>query len=365
MLSTEWKCTQPLDEQFLQLPFQVYRNDRHWLGEDSQSIRAAFSDQNDFFENGKAWVGCSDQCRLAGFIEEESVIGGKKCAYFGFWESQNDLEENQRLFSQFEEWARSQGVEVVFGPINFNTYGLNRLRLDGFEQPAFLGEPYNPFYYPEILQSLGYTVCYRYQSRFHSAPEVWAEEMMPYYLEQKQRLNSQFKVEALSQAVWMQNLDELYQVIDVAFQDNFAYRPISKSLFKQGFGKDFIEKSCPNTSNIMFDSENRIAGFFIAFPDYAPLLHDIEDKSKTAILNFDSCQSDLPKPRSLLAKTGAVHPRHRNSGIFTWMANEILMRSQGRYEHICSALIREDNHSLKYAMRCPEYRTYGLFSKTL
>ncbi len=361
----DWNPSQTLDEAFIRLPFDIYQKDNFWLGENSAAVRLAFSDRNDFFKSGKSWVGNTDKCRLAGFIEADNVIEGKKAAYFGYWETYNDVKDNRYLFSQFEQWAKKQGADIVYGPINFNTYGSNRLRVDAFDQPAFIGEPYNPDYYPVLLRKMGYQICYRYQSRFHRDPPQWAQEMDALYQKQKLVLGNQFQIKALTPDIWLQRLDELYEVIDVAFRSNFAYRPISKLQFINGFGKGYINKACPKTSNIVFDENNRVVGFFVAFPDYAPLLQLRENRSGEVTTDYQTCYRDLVEPRLLLAKTGAVHPDYRTSGVFTWMANEILMNSLGRYEHICSAMIREDNHSLGYAMRCPIQRTYGLFSKNI
>ena len=83
----------------------------------------------------------------------------------------DELEPNQILFQRFEQWAKSNGAEAVYGPINFTTHGLYRVRLDYFEHGCFPGESYNPSYYPALLEKLGYQVNQHYYS-IYSIPDL-------------------------------------------------------------------------------------------------------------------------------------------------------------------------------------------------
>ncbi|MBK9186438.1 MAG: hypothetical protein IPM78_09275 [Moraxellaceae bacterium] len=44
----EWNNSQSLPEAFIQLPYQIYQHDSHWLGEDENSLRAQFSAANTY-----------------------------------------------------------------------------------------------------------------------------------------------------------------------------------------------------------------------------------------------------------------------------------------------------------------------------
>jgi len=82
-------------------------------------------------------------------------------------------------------------------------------------------------------------------------------------------------------------------------------------------------------------------------------------------LRFDTHRALLQGPTLALAKTGGVHPRFRQSGLFNWMGLELVVAVGDHYDTLCGALMREDNPSLRFGMICPLQRDYGLFSKTL
>lgn len=66
---SEWQPSQQLTEVFLSLPRQIYRHDPLWPGEDQASLKQQFSQENVWFEQGKAWTGTiPGKARLAGFL---------------------------------------------------------------------------------------------------------------------------------------------------------------------------------------------------------------------------------------------------------------------------------------------------------
>ena len=82
----EWNNSQSLPEAFIQLPYQIYQHDNHWLGEDENSLRAQFSAANTWFNDGKAWLGViENQARVVGFVSDKQIVDEQKAAFFGFW----------------------------------------------------------------------------------------------------------------------------------------------------------------------------------------------------------------------------------------------------------------------------------------
>ena len=94
-----WNPSTPLPEAFLALPGQIYADDSFWLGEDPQSVRQQFSGLNPWFNDGLAWIGViPGKARLAGFVAPGQLVDGEQAAFFGFWETINDLAVNLQLF---------------------------------------------------------------------------------------------------------------------------------------------------------------------------------------------------------------------------------------------------------------------------
>lgn len=362
-----WQPEMALPEDFLNLPAQIYADDPWWIPEDRNNVIAQFSRSNTWFNAGKAWLGViPGKARLAGFFQEQ-LIDGEPAAFFGFWEGINDVTEHRRLFDALAEWARANGAKRLYGPINFTTFNAYRLRLDGFEQGAFPGEPWNPPYYAELLEKLGYSTRYRYLSTFNDTTNIVASVKSD-YLRVKPQLEKLVRLEAMTADFWMSHLDELYGFVDQVFGGNFAYTPISRDAFIQSCGTPFASKFCPRTSVLARALDGSIAGFFLVFPDYSPLLRQTSTaRIRPGDIHYDTHFDQLPSPRRGLAKTGGVHPDFRAHGLFTAMGCELSLRAEGIYDGLAGTLVREDNNSRQFALRHGGgfSHTYALYQSPL
>jgi hypothetical protein len=362
-----WNPVESLPDAFVALPAQVYRDDPFWLGEDSATLQQQFSAGNPWFDTGRAWLGViPGEARLAGFCQDQ-LVDGERAAFFGYWEGVESLAPHQRLFDALADWARAQGATRLYGPINFTTFGSYRLRLDAFERGAFPGEPWNPPYYAALMAQLGLEPRYRYLSTFNDTADVIAT-VGPDYQRVKPKLETVVEFAAMTPEFWLAHLDELYTFVDEVFGGNFAYTPISREAFGRQCGLPFAEKFCPRTSVLARGRDGRIAGFFLVYPDYGPLLRQGAGEQRiSGAPRYAGHFEQLPRPRHALARTGGVHPDFRSLGLFTAMSCELSLRAEGLYDVMVAPLVREDNNSRQFALRHgrAHQHHYGLFQGVL
>ena len=166
-IKMDWNPKNELDDNFFEVAKKAYEGDQYWIPENISSVRKQFSESNDYFKSCKAWVGIeADKARLAGFYNPAIEVEGKKVAFFGFWESIDELDPNIKLFSDFLKWAKTKNVDKVYGPINFSTYGPYRIKTNYREgEGCFQGEPYSPPYYMKLMDGLGFDVAKRFYSQ--------------------------------------------------------------------------------------------------------------------------------------------------------------------------------------------------------
>ncbi len=155
-------------QQFLELPFSIYRNNAQWVCPLLNDIESVFDPKkNNFFSFGKCnrWILVDENNqtigRIAAFINdkkaynEEQPTGG--C---GFFECIDDQGAANMLFGQARTWLESHGMKAMNGPINFGENDMWwGLLVDGFTSP-FYGMNYNPPYYKALFESFGFTVKY-------------------------------------------------------------------------------------------------------------------------------------------------------------------------------------------------------------
>ena len=371
----DWDPGTPLPDSFFEIAQRVYANDPDWLPEDKQSIAPLFTSGNPFFGIGEAWVSVKGNTRLVGFRDPRISYNEEPVAYFGYWETEDDQEVNRALFADLEEWARAKGAKAVYGPVNFSTYQDYRLRLTFENQGGpFLAEPYNPSRYNGLLEELGYSITMEWESQILTPAQVdfCCDTMRP--MVQQMLKGAGIRVEAFTPELWLNNIENFYELINIIWADNFGYFKTDLETFKMVFGSSLAGKMCRNSSVAFFKEEtNQLIGYFVTYPDYAPLMRaGNPERVPYRDVSFDTHHALLQSP-VLLAKSGAVHPDYRKAGLFGALAVELTGRArEAGYAQVVAALARSDNASTRVRNMFPEglneileLRKYGLYSKAI
>lgn len=142
---------------------EVYRGNEQYVYPLQSDIEAILTDKNSAHDgnNLRLWVVLENEQRpvgrIAAFIDKsrneemDFPVGG-----IGFFESIDDDQVAELLFSTAEDWLRDQGMQAVDGPINFGErdkfWGL---LTRGWYRPIYQ-ETYNPPYYQRLFEERGY-----------------------------------------------------------------------------------------------------------------------------------------------------------------------------------------------------------------
>ncbi|MEL7401246.1 MAG: hypothetical protein AAFN68_11855, partial [Pseudomonadota bacterium] len=98
-----------LPESFFRISQSVYQDDPDWLGENPLTVEQAFSASSDYRKKGgRVWAdvvevgddsatGSAQGVRLAGFFDPDMRIDDVPVAYFGYWETIDNLAINQQV----------------------------------------------------------------------------------------------------------------------------------------------------------------------------------------------------------------------------------------------------------------------------
>jgi len=149
---------------YLELPFRVYAHIPQWVpplameaGRPLDRVRFPFYRHSDaaFFllESGdRETIG-----RIA-VLENRNYnsFNGERTAFFWHFECTDDLQAAQMLLAAAADWARARGLDKLRGPHGFTPLeGLGMLTRGFAHRPA-LGIPYNPSYYPRLVEEAGF-----------------------------------------------------------------------------------------------------------------------------------------------------------------------------------------------------------------
>jgi GNAT superfamily N-acetyltransferase len=82
-------------------------------------------------------------------------IHGDDIGFFGLFECINSQQVADALLDAAATWLRGQGRTAMRGPLNFTMTDEVGLLIDGFDDMPRIMMPYNPPYYPELLEGYG------------------------------------------------------------------------------------------------------------------------------------------------------------------------------------------------------------------
>jgi len=158
-------------DEFLRLPFAIYRGDPLWVPPVIGEVRRMLDpERNPYFANATlrlfvCYRSGTPVARTAVIINSAHQRAfGVRSAFFGFFESANDEDAARRLFGEAETYCRARSVEVVEGPFNPHHYSELGLQIDRFGTAPSFFQPYNPPYYDDLLEKAGFRILARFQT---------------------------------------------------------------------------------------------------------------------------------------------------------------------------------------------------------
>jgi len=218
---------------FLRLPFMIYRKDPNWIPPFSSEVRRVLDERhNPYFANAKL--------RLFVCYKNETIVSrvaiiinrlhqekfGEKAAFFGFFESADDLDAVRHLFDKAEKYSRGQGVELLEGPFNPNHYSELGLQVNQFGTPPTFFQPYNPDYYNQLLKEIGFHISAKFHTRKNENIRQYVHDR--YGSKRSPAKMGNYTIRSFSKKDIKAELERFREVNNDAFSSNWHFLPLSK-----------------------------------------------------------------------------------------------------------------------------------------
>ena len=148
---------------FLTLPFRLYADTPQWVPPLEMDDRIRLNPRRyPFYQHSQAGFFLADEgTRAVGRI---AVIDNRmynqfhheSTAFFYLFECENDQTVANALFEAAFDWASARGMTKMLGPKGFTVLDGFGLLIKGFEHRPAFGQPYNPPYYHNLVEALGF-----------------------------------------------------------------------------------------------------------------------------------------------------------------------------------------------------------------
>lgn len=249
---------------------------------------------------------------------------------------------SRRLLDSACKILRDKGCQMVYGPMDGNTWKPYRLVTWSDGSPPFLMEPQNPPEWPGFWMESGFVSSHEYISTVVSS----LSNTDPRLTKAKKRLRDLgISWRPVDMAKFTEELEQVYSLSLEAFRNNVLYTEIDKKTFLQQY-LPFADKIDSRYVLLAFDKQGRCCGFVFAIPDLTQLQQGNIDR--------------------LIIKTLAVRNSRRSGGLGAVLVDEVQQEGfRNGLSTAIHALMYQGNVSTNIGKNSRVIRRYSLYGKKL
>jgi len=148
--------------EFIRFPWKVYAGNPCWVPPLIVDMKDKLNRRSHpFFAHAEADYFLARQGgetvgRIAAIVDRNHNERHKdKTAFFGLYESVNNVDVARTLVDAASSWARERGRDALRGPMNLSMNDECAFLLEGFDAPPVVMMPYTPPFYIELMEKCG------------------------------------------------------------------------------------------------------------------------------------------------------------------------------------------------------------------
>lgn len=311
------------------------------------------------FKNGEP-VG-----RIAAIVNRaHNTYYGDQTGFFGFFDCINDIEVAKTLVEKAKAELRERGCDTLRGPYGPTSNDECGVLAEGFETAPMVMMPYNPPYYLDLYERLGFKAV-RDLYAFYLTAAVSAPEKVKRICERVKR-TSGIQIRSIN----MRKLDEELHIIQRLYNEtlnrNWGFVPIQYEDLQYA-ANDL--KAIINPELVLIGEKNgEPVGFSMVIPNINEFMWKAKkSKGLLRVLRF-IWMMKTQKPKEVRLAVLGVRPEFQASGLAAVLYYETLMR--GKHSCIGGELswVEANNEPMIRSIQLmggKKYKNYKIFEQKL
>lgn len=187
----------------------------------------------------------------------------ESAGFFGFFEAVDDAEVAAALLNQAREWLQKRGAKTIRGPVNPSTNYECAMLVDGFDSSPLVMMPYNPRYYPKLMETCGLKKAKDFYA-YYCSTDGFDPKKVERVAERAMRQNG-LSIRPIDMKHFDREVECLWQLYNSAWERNWGFIPMTREEFLL-MGKEMKQILVPDLC-LVGEVEGRVAGFALALPD--------------------------------------------------------------------------------------------------
>jgi GNAT superfamily N-acetyltransferase len=334
---------------FLTFPYKIYKDDPIWVPPLLPDRKKMIDPQSGpFFQHGEAefyiaWQGKKPLGTICAAIDHKAnqAVDKKDCV-FGFFECINNKEVARTMLDFVSGWAKTHGMDCLYGPFNLDYEDAYGILIDGRDQPPAIMCGHTADYYRAFIEDYGFKPARGQNLAFArdltSDPDGLQEVMQ---FAEKVQKRKRFTIRKADLSNWKEEVDRVYELINPCLAHLPGFEPWQPEALQELMAP-FVDLADPDL--ILFaEDQGKPIGFFPALPNFNDILIHVNglrypwDYLKAAWYSRQ-------RPHSASIKSVLVLPEYWGSGVaillFAEMAKQLIAKG---YEWVDLSITSDDN----------------------
>ena len=336
---------------FVEFPLSLYKNNEYF-------VPCLYGDEMALLKGKNAYADVSETAfflaerdgRVVGRIQtiiqrQYNEMHNERRARFTRFDSINDREVSDALFSAAEKWAKDRGMDTICGPLGFSDLDREGLLIEGFDQSQTFEEEYNYDYYPELVEAYGFKKEVDWLEFRLFAPEKHDDTFSRLAKRVLEMQELHIADTNVSKKEYINKYkDGAFECLDLCYRHLYGTVPITDKM-KEEIIDQFLLLLTPENLIVICDKNERVVSFALCFPAIGSALQ--KSGGRLTIPALIKLMKLVKKPKALDLGLVAVLPEYQNTGInAVYVDYMISALVSGKYEYYETNLNLETNHQV-------------------
>ena len=268
-------------KQFVEFPYRLYRDYPHYVPPLRIAVKELLDrEKHPFYKDAEAEFFVAKKegqvvGRVAAILDKaHNRFHQENAGFFGFFECINDQAVADALLQRAKSWVFDRGAKFLRGPVNPSTNYECGTLVEGFDSDPMVMMPYNPEYYPVLLERAG----------LHKSKDLfaWLSNANTIDIKKIDRVADKavkgngVTVRPINMKNFAADVENVWNIYNSAWERNWGFIPMSKEEF-QLQGKEMKQILKPELV-LIGEVAGRVVGFALALPDINQALKPAQGK---------------------------------------------------------------------------------------
>lgn len=307
----------PLAEEFLSLPFRLYKGIDQWIPPFIKETRDILNRNHPFFDHseGEFFIAerdgrCVGRIGVLNYIKLNEYRNTRGSRFY-FFECEEDQEAADLLLSACEKWAAGKGLNRIVGPLGFSGMMGGGIQIDGFEHTASMTMmPWHFPYYRSLIEGAGYEKYKDFYSAHSDTVNFKLPEKVSRIAQRALGKDRFWYPRIKTKRELARYAKKVGEVYNEAWVDHEEYCPLTDRELDQLI-KGLLNIADPKLIRLIFYKET-LCGFVLAFPDLSEALKKC--RGKIGLTDLFRIKREYKKTRKVIINGIGIHPQYQRLG---------------------------------------------------